>query len=196
MLNFGLSQHNHACSQFFKLLCTWQSGRCIYIYIFFNFFLRDLLRHFYDFTAQVRQLRLREIKQLFQHQTIKLQSQAGCSVPLIPPSLCTTLWCINGPNLWVLFFTLFSMQVFQLWDPDFFTEETAITMTSKGFMTSREGTDKTIERWRIQPDAKARVQLLISTNCTWEIYYTSINLAIKWEVPKYTSTPSRIRDTQ
>lgn len=149
----------------------------VYISIF-NFFLRDLQRHFYYFTAQVRQLRLREIKQLFQHHE-PLSSRVRMAVESLWPHPAFVLR--GGASMVPIpgcFSSLFSRcKSFSSEILIFFTEETAITMTSKGFTTSRERTDKTIEGWCIQPDTKARVQLLISTNCTWEIYYTSINFS-------------------
>lgn len=138
--------------------------------------------------AQIRQLRLREIKQLIQNQTIKWR-------------VCTDVWSLWSqsltgpysdastiPNPWILFLTLFSVQDFQLLALDFFTEEIAVTMASESFPGSR--TEMTW--WKVYPAwCKRRVFLsssfsaLISLRKYIAHQQTS---AIKRGVLKYIST--------
>lgn len=75
------------CNKYLKLLLwAWWDRRCIYLFLIF-----PALRHYCYFMAQRRRLRLKEIKQLIQNQTVK-QSPVGHLVRLMPRSLfCTAV---------------------------------------------------------------------------------------------------------
>lgn len=176
--------HNQDISSEVPIMCM--TGQKVHTFIFR--FCNQLQRHYYYFIAQIRQLKLREVKQL-QKQTIKWCTQGCCSGPSDPESPP----CYVGTHQWSLIPQYFLLNSFLCasWSAlrswlfhrgNRYNNGLKQLSQDSGFGEEIYGRTSEVPDMRWEP----------SVPCSQEVCHTPRTLSNPEGVPKVTSTPLRI----